>query len=129
MTWRSSPRMGPGLRWRRLALRLGVTGLASIACIAVALVAAAQESAEEAHEALFLENRFPSATTCKTCHPDHYREWSVSAHAYAQMSPVFNAFHGALLRQVVARRGVVGVRGARGCDHRRRAHDESAKRP
>ncbi|MGD8396267.1 MAG: multiheme c-type cytochrome, partial [Candidatus Eiseniibacteriota bacterium] len=48
-------------------------------------------------EDLNLENRFPSANTCKTCHPDHYREWSVSAHAYAQMSPVFNAFHSALL--------------------------------
>ena len=50
------------------------------------------------HEALFLENRFPAATTCATCHPDHYREWSVSPHAYAQMSPVFNAMHGTVLK-------------------------------
>ena len=57
-----------------------------------------QEKAEEEHEALLLENRFPSATTCRTCHPDHYREWSVSAHAYAQMSPVFNAMHGTILK-------------------------------
>jgi hypothetical protein len=49
------------------------------------------------HEDLFLENRFPAATTCATCHPDHYREWSVSPHAYAQMSPVFNAMHGTIL--------------------------------
>ncbi len=55
-------------------------------------------SADEEHEALFLENRFPSATTCATCHPDHYREWSVSPHAYAQMSPVFNAMHGTILK-------------------------------
>jgi len=55
-------------------------------------------SADEEHEALFLENRFPSATTCATCHPDHYREWSVSPHAYSQMSPVFNAFHGTVLK-------------------------------
>jgi hypothetical protein len=45
-----------------------------------------------------LEARYPSSTTCRTCHPDQYREWSVSAHAYAQMSPVFNAFQGALLQ-------------------------------
>ena len=45
------------------------------------------------HEALFAEDRFPSATTCAPCHEDIYREWSVSAHAYAQLSPVFNAMH------------------------------------
>jgi hypothetical protein len=60
---------------------------------------AAEEPEEEApvstsvlaHEALFLENRYPSATTCKACHADHYREWSVSQHAYAQISPVYMA--------------------------------------
>ncbi|MEM7482349.1 MAG: multiheme c-type cytochrome [Acidobacteriota bacterium] len=59
---------------------------------------AASLSADEEHAALFLENRFPAATTCATCHPDHYREWSVSPHAYAQMSPVFNAMHGTILK-------------------------------
>ena len=54
--------------------------------------------ADSAHEALFLEDRFPSASTCATCHPDHYREWSVSSHAYAQLSPVFNAMHGKILK-------------------------------
>ncbi|MEE8586321.1 MAG: multiheme c-type cytochrome [Acidobacteriota bacterium] len=58
----------------------------------------AQDEAEKLHGDLFKEKRFPSATTCKTCHPDHYREWSVSAHAYAQMSPVFNAMHGKILK-------------------------------
>ncbi len=55
-------------------------------------------SADEEHAKLFLENRFPSATTCATCHPDHYREWSVSPHSYAQMSPIFNAMHGTVLK-------------------------------
>ena len=58
----------------------------------------APKSADEEHAALFLESRFPAATTCATCHPDHYREWSVSPHAYAQMSPVFNAMHGTILK-------------------------------
>ena len=55
-------------------------------------------TADEEHEKLFTENRFPSATTCATCHPTHYREWSVSPHSYAQMSPVFNAMHGTVLK-------------------------------
>ncbi|MBX2819765.1 MAG: hypothetical protein KTR29_08795 [Rhodothermaceae bacterium] len=54
--------------------------------------------ADSTHNALFLENRFPSANTCATCHPEHYEEWSVSSHAYAQLSPVFNAMHGKILK-------------------------------
>lgn len=53
-------------------------------------------SAADAHEALFLENRFPSANTCAQCHPKQYREWSVSSHAYAQLSPMMTAFQNAL---------------------------------
>lgn len=59
---------------------------------------AVAESADEAHAKLFLENRFPSATTCRICHPRHFDEWSVSQHAYAQLSPVFNAMHGTVLK-------------------------------
>lgn len=33
--------------------------------------------------------RDPAA--CASCHPDHYREWSGSAHAYASDDPVFRA--------------------------------------
>ena len=40
---------------------------------------------------------YPSASECKACHPDHYREWSVSPHSYAQMSPVFNAMQATIL--------------------------------
>ena len=36
---------------------------------------------------------FPSAKTCATCHPRQYSEWSRSMHAYAQHSPVFDAFN------------------------------------
>ena len=52
-----------------------------------------------AHERLFVEDRFPSATSCKTCHPLHYKEWSVSPHAYAMVSPVFTAMHGTILKR------------------------------
>ena len=53
---------------------------------------------DRAHRQLFVEERFPSAEQCGTCHPRHYREWSASPHAYAQLSPVFNAMHGTVLQ-------------------------------
>ncbi|MDP6389758.1 MAG: multiheme c-type cytochrome, partial [Alphaproteobacteria bacterium] len=49
--------------------------------------------AEAAHEALFGESRFPSAATCGTCHPEQYKEWSVSQHSYSQLSPVYMAIN------------------------------------
>ena len=56
---------------------------------------AASESAKDdagtEHLDLFAENRYPSANTCKICHPIQYDQWSVSQHAYAQLSPVFMA--------------------------------------
>ncbi|MEM7249282.1 MAG: multiheme c-type cytochrome [Acidobacteriota bacterium] len=52
---------------------------------------AATPSADDLHAALFVDDLYPSATACRTCHPRHYEEWSVSQHAYAQVSPVFNA--------------------------------------
>jgi nitrate/TMAO reductase-like tetraheme cytochrome c subunit len=45
------------------------------------------------------KNDYPPATTCKECHPTHYRQWSVSPHAYAQMSPVFNAMHATIFKK------------------------------
>ncbi|MDA7977396.1 MAG: cytochrome c family protein [Pirellulales bacterium] len=48
---------------------------------------------DQAHADCFTDDPFPSAAKCKTCHPGHFREWSVSAHAYAQLSPVFNAMY------------------------------------
>jgi len=56
------------------------------------------EDAAKEHERLFVENRYPSATACRTCHPSHFDEWSVSQHAYAQLSPVFNAMHGKIVK-------------------------------
>jgi hypothetical protein len=50
------------------------------------------------HAELFVEDRFPSATECAQCHPRHFAEWSSSQHAYAQISPVFNAMNGRLLQ-------------------------------
>ncbi len=53
--------------------------------------AAREKAANAAHEKLFLESKYPSANTCATCHVKQYEEWSVSQHAYAQLSPVYMA--------------------------------------
>jgi len=62
------------------------------------VVAAPLWAGDDVHEPLFVENRFPPAAVCKPCHPDHYRQWSVSPHAYAQLSPVFNAMQGTITK-------------------------------
>ncbi len=49
------------------------------------------DTAGKAHLELFAESRYPSANTCKVCHEQHYKEWSVSQHAYAQLSPIYMA--------------------------------------
>jgi hypothetical protein len=85
------------LKKEKISLSLLLVALLMVFVVLSAEFVYSQEKAEEEHESLFLENRFPSAATCRTCHPDHYREWAVSPHAYAQMSPVFNAFHGIVL--------------------------------
>jgi nitrate/TMAO reductase-like tetraheme cytochrome c subunit len=59
---------------------------------------AVEQEAARAHKQLFVENRFPSATVCRTCHPDQYREWAMSQHAYAQLSPVLQAMQGLILK-------------------------------
>ena len=53
---------------------------------------------DNAHANCFDGTEFPSAAKCQACHPEHYREWSVSPHAYAQMSPVFNAMSSKLIQ-------------------------------
>lgn len=54
---------------------------------------------DHAHAACFDKTPFPSAEACGKCHPQHYREWSMSPHAYAQLSPVFNAMSAKLNKQ------------------------------
>ena len=66
--------------------------------------------AEAAHEALFAESRYPSATTCGTCHPRHFEEWSVSQHSYAQLSPVYMAFQNFINAQVNGTNGDFCIR-------------------
>jgi hypothetical protein len=49
---------------------------------------------------------YPSAKQCKACHPKQYSEWSRSMHAYAQHSPVFEAFNLTLVERTA---GTIGT--------------------
>jgi len=40
--------------------------------------------------------QYPSARMCGKCHPSQFKEWSVSSHAYASVSPMFNKFEQAI---------------------------------
>ena len=44
------------------------------------------------HLELFAKNAYPSARECAKCHEEIYDQWSVSAHAYANVSPTFHKF-------------------------------------
>lgn len=46
---------------------------------------------KDLHEELFRDNSYPSAFECKTCHELQFRQWSLSPHSYAQLSPAFTA--------------------------------------
>ncbi len=71
------------------------TALAVAALLALGLVGApalASEITEDPHGVLFAEENYPSANMCATCHPNIYREWASSNHAYASISPMFHKF-------------------------------------
>ncbi|MGH8548717.1 MAG: c-type cytochrome [Methylococcales bacterium] len=55
-------------------------------------------TADKAHGALFKQPEFPSAQECGGCHLQIYREWSVSRHAFAQISPTFLAYQATLVK-------------------------------
>lgn len=44
------------------------------------------------HAGLFDKTPFPSAQACAGCHPKVFWEWSMSNHAYAAISPMFQKF-------------------------------------
>lgn len=72
--------------------------------------AAAGGNAGAAHAQLLVENKFPSASTCATCHPTQFRQWSVSQHAYAQLSPIFNTMQATINKRTSGSNGDFCIR-------------------
>ncbi|HEY3568269.1 MAG TPA: multiheme c-type cytochrome [Thermoanaerobaculia bacterium] len=44
------------------------------------------------HAKALADTLYPSARVCGECHPNQYKQWSLSSHAYANLSPMFNKF-------------------------------------
>ena len=66
--------------------------------------------AAKQHANLFTESKYPSATTCGTCHPRHFEEWSVSQHSYAQLSPAYMALQNFINDQINGTNGDFCIR-------------------
>ena len=60
---------------------------------------------KDPHEDLWTEDCYPSAETCRKCHPTQYEQWRASGHAYAAVSPMFQRFEQAMTEYT---RGTVG---------------------
>ncbi|HEX4961964.1 MAG TPA: multiheme c-type cytochrome [Thermoanaerobaculia bacterium] len=47
---------------------------------------------KDPHAKAVADAQYPSARVCGQCHPNQYKQWSISSHAYANVSPMFNKF-------------------------------------
>ncbi len=74
--------------WRRSAIVSALLAAGALATAAACSSSAAPPTATKLSRAELLDPE-----TCKTCHADHYREWSGSMHAYAADDPVFRAMN------------------------------------
>ena len=59
---------------------------------------AADTTPIDSGEQTTVSGTYESATYCAECHPTHYAEWQQSMHAYAALSPVFDAMAGKAFR-------------------------------
>ena len=72
-------------------------GLAFLVLVAGVRLAAAQElpkplPADDPHARATADKNYTSAQYCALCHPNQYKQWRISSHAYAAVSPMFNKF-------------------------------------
>ncbi|MEM6997199.1 MAG: multiheme c-type cytochrome, partial [Myxococcota bacterium] len=67
----------------------------SAVLIAVATLAACNRDSGPTDDTLIsgVSDRLLDPETCQECHPDHYREWLSSMHAYAAEDPIFIAMN------------------------------------
>src|SRR3954447_5298562 len=75
---------------------------AGLVFVVLLLVVAAQAMAQEVPKlpplsdpharTAYADSHYPSAKVCGECHPKQFAEWSLSSHAYAAVSPMFNKF-------------------------------------
>ena len=80
------------------ALTAFMVTLSFIVICVVSLPAGAGDNidADVIHAEILDADLFPSASKCKSCHEDIYREWASSNHAYSSISPMFHKFENAI---------------------------------
>jgi nitrate/TMAO reductase-like tetraheme cytochrome c subunit len=76
---------------------MGKAGLVFMVLLAYAGLAIGQELPKplpenNPHAWADADKLYPSAKVCGECHPNQYKQWSISSHAYANLSPMFNKF-------------------------------------
>ena len=64
-----------------------------IACCALVACKGSEPTPDAGPQPTLTRAELMDPETCKSCHPDHYREWSGSMHAYAAEDPVFLAMN------------------------------------
>src|SRR5690349_5422450 len=72
-------------------------GLVLLVLLAHAVIAVAQEIPKpppenNPHAWMDADKQYPSARVCGECHPNQYKQWSISSHADANLSPMSNKF-------------------------------------
>jgi len=77
---------------KRIATRACAAALLS-ACHGGGSAATRSDSREAVAPGALTREQLKSPEACKGCHPNHYREWSSSMHAYATEDPVFIAMN------------------------------------
>lgn len=71
--------------------------LALLLLLGVAGPTPADEPSRGVHAPLFDLDDYPPASACRSCHPQQYREWAASPHAYAQLSVVYQSMQSAIV--------------------------------
>ncbi len=85
----SSPESKIVSRFRKLGSFLLITLLLGVAFGSYARAQETRKKVKRAHEEVFKDKLFPTAFECKPCHPVQFRQWSVSQHAFSNLSPAF----------------------------------------
>ncbi|MDW8075763.1 MAG: multiheme c-type cytochrome [Bacteroidota bacterium] len=80
--------------------------VAALVAMAVSCQEAPTPSSGPARDsAAIWQKVFTPPEQCQPCHPDHYREWAMSMHAYAVVDPVFHSMNALGQQQTGGRLG------------------------
>src|SRR5690348_14714558 len=76
-----------------MLLKRDVRALALLSAWSLLALGACKSSAGEPQAVATAPEELQNPETCASCHPQHYREWASSMHAYAADDPLFLAMN------------------------------------